>query len=115
MRAVMSDEQFKQLLEQMAELTAAVKDQGGHLGKIDARLDNMEERLIELTSRVAEIKRDTTRLQVDVRLVYRSLEAVLERQDVETNERVHLSDVANRHERWIKGLAKHADLRLSHD
>ena len=111
----MSDEQFNKLSEQLGqlgkqvgELTEAVKEQGERIDKVDARLGKVEVAL-------ADVKLDTTQLKVDIRLVYRSLDTVLGQQEVETNERVRITDVLNRHERWIIGLAKQANLKLSHD
>jgi hypothetical protein len=104
----MKEDQFTQLLAQMTKLTEAVEGQG-------ERLDKIEERLGRLEVSVADLRLDTAQLKVDVRLVYRSLETLLHQQDVETEERVHLSNVVERHERWITGLAKQANLKLSHD
>lgn len=111
----MSDEQFNRLSvqlgrlgKQMGELTEAVKVQG-------ERIDRLEDRLGKVELALADVKLDTTQIKIDVRLVYRSLDTVLNQQDIETNERVRITDVLNRHERWITGLANHANLKLSHD
>jgi chromosome segregation ATPase len=112
----MSDEDFKQqVLEQFGAMDKRfdaidrrIEAMGNQLNEIDRRLDKLE-------TGFADLKLDTTQLKVDVRLIYRSIQTLLDQQEVETHERVRTNDVLNRHERWITGLAKRADLKLSYD
>ena len=112
----MSDEDFKkQVLEQFGVMNkqfAAIDKRFDTIEKrfeaIDKRFDKMDERFDKLETGLAEVQRD-------VGLVYDALQTVLVQQEDEAKERAHMLLVLDRHERWITGLAKRADLKLSYD
>jgi hypothetical protein len=115
----MNDEQFKQqVLEQFAALN-------GRLDKVETGLSEVRHDFgkglgalrSDMKKDVADLRSDMDKgfadLKADVGTVYDGVREVLDQQDIEAKERIHMDIVLKRHERWINGLARHADLKLN--
>jgi regulator of replication initiation timing len=87
------------------------------LANVDGRLDGMEVKLNEIRKDLdqfrADVKGQFAEVQAAIQIVYDGVREVLDQQDIEAKERVHMDIVLKRHERWINGLANHAKLKLN--
>lgn len=107
----MNEEEFRKLL--LEKLDGI----DGRLYRIERRLDGTEEKLNKLTEDLSQLRSDTksrfTDVSAAVQIVYDGIREILDQQEIEAKERIHMDIVLKRHERWINGLANHAKLKLS--